>query len=197
MKNPIELNQIILTMERKKYQVFRAPLKPYNLNLVGIRASDPTPNIFNDQLWVFWKDGSNYDKSIYRITTDPGTYWLKNPMVDLGTAILKPGQYLGMWKIGMHRNYEALIQQSPCTVIRDFNRDGKYDYDSGREETGFFGINLHHAGEDSQTVDKHSAGCQVFQSLDCFNEFMDLARKARNYWGNTFTYTLLKEEDIL
>ena len=194
---PIALTAIIAAMEREKYQIFESGHKPYNLNLVGIRSSDPTPNVFNDQLWVFWKNKTNWDINIYRITTDPGLYWLQNPMNLNGTGILKPGQYPGMWEIGIHNGkYEALVQVSPCTLIRDYDRDNQLDYHSGREETGLFGVNLHRAGKDSATVDRWSAGCQVFSQVREFNEFMGLARKARDLWGNSFTYTLMEEEKI-
>jgi hypothetical protein len=197
---PIQLTDLIAAMEHKNYRVFESNHKPYNLNLVGIRAADPTPNVFNDQLWVFWRNKQSnpaWDINIYRITTDPGLYWLFNPMNPKGTGILKPGQYPGLWQIGFHNGkYEALVQAKPCTLIRDYNRDDKVDYYSGREETGLFGVNLHHAGENSVTVDKWSAGCQVFAGIREFNEFMDLARKARDFWGNSFTYTLMEEDEI-
>ena len=195
---PIKLTDIITVMERLNYRVFESNHKPYNLNLVGIRSIDPAPNVFNDQLWVFWKNNvGKWDINIYTITTDPGLYWLKNPINPAGTGILKPGQYLGLWKIGIHNGkYEALVQATPCTLIRDYNRDDKLDYHSSREETGLFGINLHHAGDDSATVDKFSAGCQVFKRIVDFNEFMGLARKTRDFWGNSFTYTLMGEDEI-
>jgi hypothetical protein len=195
---PIALTALIAAMEREKYQVFGNNYMPYNLNLVGIRSADPAPNVFNDQLWVFWKNnaGKLDNINIYAITTDPGSYWLKNPMNPNGTGILKPGQYPGLWEIGIHKTYEALVQVKPCILIRDFNRDGVLDDTSGREETGLFGVNLHHAGEDSATVDKYSAACQVFKRKADFNEFMDLARQARNFWGNSFTYTLMEENEI-
>ena len=193
---PIALTALIAAMEREKYQIFESNHKPYNLNLVGIRSSDPAPNVFSDQLWVFWKNKTYWDINIYRITTDPGLYWLQKPMNANGTGILKPGQYPGMWKIGIHKTYEALVQVAPCTLIRDYNRDNKLDYHSGREETGLFGVNLHRAGKDSQTVDRWSAGCQVFSQVREFNEFMKLARQARDLWGNLFTYTLMEEGEI-
>ena len=58
---------------------------------------------------------------------------------------------------------------------------------------GSFGINIHKAGKDSKDVDQWSAGCQVFQKSDDFNEFMGLARKHKNLYGNKFTYTLIDE----
>jgi hypothetical protein len=103
-----------------------------------------------------------------------------------------------MWAVGMHRGkFEALVQRGNCTVIRDFDRDKEYDYNSGREETGNnFGINFHHAGEDSKTIDSYSAGCQVCAKLDDFEAVMVDVRKARDIWGNSFTYTLLLESDF-
>jgi hypothetical protein len=193
---PIRLTDLIAAMKRKKYRVFDSAEKPYNLNLVGIRSSNPAPNVFDDQLWVFWRNKTGWDSNIYCITTDPGLYWLQNPMNPKGTGILKPGHYPGLWKTGIHKTYEALVQKAPCTLIRDYNRDNKLDFHSSREETGLFGVNLHHAGENSATVDKFSAACQVFKRIVDFNEFMDLARKARDFWGDSFTYTLMEEDEI-
>jgi hypothetical protein len=111
-----------------------------------------------------------------------------------GTAILKPGQYVGSHGLGMHRGkYLALVQIRPVTVIRDFNRDGKTDYTGGREETGIFGINIHRAmsAGTTKTIDKYSAGCQVFANADDFSVFLQLAERHKNLYGNSFTYTLL------
>ncbi len=195
----INLKQILAAMERNKYSIFQSHIKPYNLNLVGIRSSDSTPNIFNDQFWAFWPTvGGNWEEITIPITTEPGIFYLLNLVNPKGAAILKPGQYKGIWKIGLHQGkYEALVQHGPCTVIRDFNRDWKYDYNSGREDTGSdFGINFHHAGEDSKTVDNWSAGCQVTEIIKDFDAVMKWARLARSYWGNSFTYTLLLEGQI-
>lgn len=56
---------------------------------------------------------------------------------------------------------------------------------------GIFGINIHHAGADSQQIDKWSAGCQVFKRLEDFNIFINICKKASKIWGNLFTYTLI------
>jgi hypothetical protein len=196
LKN-FSIDEIIGVMKRKGYKVFEKDQINYNLNIVGVRSSDQTPNVFNDRLFVFWKFKKAKVLNQFRITTDPGLYWLKNPMNEKGTAILKPGQYLDIWQIGLHQGkYEALVQTGNFTVIRDFDRDVELDYNSGREEAGIFGINCHHAGENSQTVDKWSAGCQVFATIPDFDLFMDICRKARRVWGNSFSYTLLEERDF-
>ena len=61
-----------------------------------------------------------------------------------------------------------------------------------------FGINIHRSNpyNESKKVEKWSAGCQVFKKVDDFNEFMTICNKAREEWGNSFTYTLIKEEDL-
>ncbi len=193
----LTINELITTMKNKGYKVAEKDFKPYNLNIIGVRSSDHTPNIFNDMIFWLYKYRGGWAMKQASITTDPGLFYLENPCNKNGTAILKPGQYPGVWEIGLHQGkYEALVQRGNFTVIRDFNRDGELDYNSGREETGMFGINFHHAGTDSVQVDNWSAGCQVFKRLEDFNNFMTDCRKARDNWGNSFSYTLLKESDF-
>lgn len=174
---------------------YRIATRPFELNLIGIRANTHIPNVFGDSLNVLFTDSSG-KATVYSwmATTDPGTYWLKNPLNDQGTAILKPGQYPGSHALGMHRGaYLALVQVKPLTVVRDFNRDGSADYDTGRLDTGLFGINIHRAQVNGLTkyIDKYSAGCQVFANAEDFNVFLQLAERHKNLYGNSFTYTLL------
>ena len=169
--------------------------KPYQLNIVGIRSSATISNRFDDELHVFFRDGQlNWQHFTYSITTDPGTYWLEHPLNVDGTAILKSGQYINAYAIGLHRGqYKALVQFKPVTVIRDYNRDAVLDFMNGKESTGLFGINIHHASQVGTTnsVDKWSAGCQVFEKISAFNELMSFCEKHRQLYGNQFTYTLI------
>jgi hypothetical protein len=117
-------------------------------------------------------------------------------------AILKPGQYRGSHKIRkLQCRYEALGQQRPVKVYRDNNRDGNYDLLEESVDEGLFGINIHratkYAGKKSTQVDKWSAGCQVIAANDHWTTFMKIMRKARNVWGNNFSYTLLESKDIV
>lgn len=192
-------NRIKNAMLKKDYTVFTDNGFPFNINLVGVRSKDNAVNIFNDVLCVFYDYRSITSYIEYQITTDPGLYWLKEPMNVLGCAILKEGRYKGMWKVGKHLDkYEALVQAAPCVVIRDFDRDEFLDYDSGREDIGVFGINCHRGFEKGITyqVDKWSAGCQVFADASDFEKFMVLCNKAADIYGNSFTYTLFNEKDI-
>ena len=43
---------------------------------------------------------------------------------------------------------------------------------------------------------QYSAGCQVFNSPIEFNSFMRLCEEQRKLYGNSFTYTLINEEDM-
>ncbi len=115
---------------------------------------------------------------------------------------LKPGQYRGSHIIRKHQGrYEALGQQNPMTVYRDNNRDNNYDLNDNNTQTGLFGINIHratkYAGKKSSQVDKWSAGCQVIASNDDWKLFMKICRKARDKWGNSFTYTLLESNKYI
>ncbi len=181
-------------MKEKGYKVYE---RPYELNIVGVRKDSTEPNKFDDTLYVFWKDDKGaWEGKTYAITTDPGTYFLKNPINNLGAAILKEGQYVDAYKSGLHRGqYKALVQSKPVTVFRDYDRNAILDFNNGKEDTGLFGINIHKSGSkgDTQNVEKWSAGCQVFQNADSYNEFIKLTDKQLGLYGNKFTYTLVDE----
>jgi hypothetical protein len=177
----------------------------YNLNIVGVRNSDTeyeVTNKFDDKITLSYKVDGEWKFYSFDATTDPGRYWVENVMRVEGVACLKEGQYRGAYRIDKHRgNYDALCQRGgEVTVYRDANKDGCYDLDDDNTQTGYFGINIHRAtareGKTSTQVDKWSAGCQVIASNDDWNEFIFACYKAQKVWGNSFTYTLIKSEDI-
>jgi len=193
------LKPVIQTMQALGYVVFRDDRKDYNLNIVGIRSDTNEANHFDDEIRVFWRFENRWKQKVYKATTDPGLSWLQSPENKHGTAILKEGQYRSSHRLGKHRGkYDALVQKEPVTVIRDFNRDRKPDFTSGREQTGIFGINIHRASEyqESLFVNKWSAGCQVFARPDEYAEFMRLCKLAVAEWGNSFTYTLMRFDQL-
>ena len=173
----------------------------YNINIIGIRASCAfITNSFDDILLIIYKTPTGtWNRQIYQITTDPGQFYMNKPCNSKGTAILVPGQYRGTYKIGLHRGkYKALCQNKSVKVYRDNNKDSVYDYDPNSLDEGMFGINIHKAGTLSKRVDTWSAGCQVFASETEFRAFMNYCNKQIKYGhGDTFTYTLLKEEDLI
>ena len=193
------------TIKSKGYAWFEKG--DYNLNIVGVRNSstgDEVTNKFDDKITLSYKVEGEWKFYSFDATTDPGRSWVEIELINPdGAAILKPGQYRGAYIIAKHRgNYDALCQRgkTPVTVYRDANKDGCYDLDDDNTQTGFFGINIHRAtartGKKSTQVDKWSAGCQVIASNDDWSEFIFACYKAREIWGNKFTYTLINSEDI-
>ena len=189
-----DLRNLMKALKDKDYVIYD---QPFQLNIVGVRNAQSQPNKFDDQLYVFYKDENwNWVLKEYPITTDTGTFWLLNPMSSLGTAMLKEGQYIDAYKQGLHKGqYTALVQDKPVTTYRDYDRNAVFDFGQ-RETTGNYGINIHKAGADSQNVDKWSAGCQVFQKSEDFQEFMQLTDKHKANFGNKYTYTLLDERAL-
>lgn len=169
--------------------------EPYRLNIVGLRSKSTIANKFDDEIHVFYtKPDGKWDYHIYPATTDPGTFWLNNPGYGEGTAILPQGQYTDAYAMGFHRGlYEALVQVKPFTIIRDYNRDAFLDFYNGVKQYGYFGINIHRAESIGTTkfINKYSAGCQVFQNAEDFDEFMQLCKRHRELYSNLFTYTLI------
>lgn len=169
--------------------------QPYKLNIVGKRKDSTIPNQFDDTIAVFYtNDKGEREGFVAPATTDPGTYYLKNPINKLGTAILKADQYVDTWIVGKHKGlYDALVQNKKVTVLRDYDRNAVLDFLNGKPDIGLFGINIHKAGANSKDVDTWSAGCQVFSKTADFNEFMKLVQKDKTRNGNRFTYTLIDE----
>ena len=193
----ITAGRLMDAMAKKGFKVFKTG--EYNLNLIGIRASELDTNTFNDVICALFKVNGEFVVFTFDATTDPGGYYLNNPINDLGTAIVKPGQYRGLWKLGEHQGkYKALVQKGPVTLYRDNNKDKKVD--EGEEQTtSSAGINLHRANGSykSLQVGKWSAGCQVLADPFDFDLLLSLCEKCAQQWGNSFTYTLLTEDEYL
>lgn len=181
---------ILFRMDTMGYTVFHDG----QVNLIGVRSENDGANAFDDEMHVIWKSGSNWRHRTYRITTDPGHYWLENPTNVNGTAILMPGQY-PVYKWDMHQGrYETLCQRAgPVKVWRDNDKNTSLDWD-GEEYEGWFGINIHHSGaRDSTRVDRWSAGCQVFARYDDWREVMHICRDSG---AKLFIYSLLEAKDL-
>ena len=135
-----------------------APIK-----LLGIRgyflaegvSGENDFGIYDDLLCV----AINGKVEAFRGSTDPGRYYLDNPLNDFGCAVLR----LGLWnyRLGRHRDlYPAFIQSGEVTVDR-VTPDGK----AVKRESGYFGINIHSGGPETH-VGRYSAGCQIIWCPD-------------------------------
>lgn len=137
----------------------------------------------------------------YTITTDPGTYYLLNPMNKLGTAVLKPGQYPGSHELGYHhqkQEHPALVQRGSLTVYRDNDKDNVPEVTTVEDKGTGFGINIHGANKNgvTSTIGQWSAGCQVFAEWAKKEEFLTICRQFEAALKKKFTYTLLEEKDL-
>lgn len=195
LKKIIETTDFQGLFERKGYAFFTKG--DYNLNIFGIRdlrEGRIQRDKFNDALVCKYKVNGKWITKIWDASTDPGLSMLKAPSTAKGVAILVPGQYRSVYQIDLHGGkYEALCQRrGPVKVYRDNNKDNALDFDPKTIESGMFGINIHRGKVQGETlnVGNYSAGCQVFRFASDFEEFMTICRKARNLYGNSFTYTL-------
>lgn len=171
----------------------------YNVNIIGVRSSEHQANRFDDVIYCVYKDEKDeWVEKSWPCTTEPGKYWLENPTNVNGTAVLVPGQYRGVWRIDRHQGkYDALCQRNgPVKTYRDSNKDDIIDLDVESITEGYYGINIHKAGKASTQIDRWSAGCQVFANASDFAEFMGICYKAREAWGNSFSYTLIDQGTI-
>lgn len=186
-------------VKAKGYKWFTGGGKDYDVNIVGVRNSDTgnaITNKFDDTLTISFKIGDEWIYKEWSATTDAGMKSMMNFSNSNGCARLVPNQYRGSHAIGLHKGkYEALRQVGKVQVFRDKNKDEFYDETFIDE--GYFGINIHRSNPKvSYVVDGWSAGCQVFQKGEEFEDFMAICRTAAEIWGNRFSYTLIESKDI-
>jgi len=195
----IDYQQLKRVMEAKAYRFFDQGI--YNLNLFGIRNTSDEVDVFNDWLGLAFRDEwANPRLLLFRGTTKPGLHYLKHRLLHLeGTAILIPGQYRGVWKLGQHQGYQALQQRKSKAfrVWRDPDLDAKFDY-SGLVYHDVQGLNLHTTSFRNRVerVNRYSAGCQVIQNPHDFEIFILIVKRSLEYYPNSFSYTLLEQADF-
>lgn len=129
-----------------------------SVRLLGVRGFE------NDENFL-----GVYDDAIFRIidnnitrweaSTDPGKYWLKNPLNPKGCAKLMEG--LWWYEFGLHRGHEALVQSTIFSIER-LDCTGKVN----AVDKGKFGINLHSGGpgDEAEDIGRWSAGCQIVKT---------------------------------
>lgn len=185
--------------------------RPFELNIVGIRAETSVSDSFDDVLMVTRVNRNHILETVATpCTTDPGKHWLFNPMNVKGTAIMVPGQYKGVYKIGLHHGeYEALVQCGNIKFVRDNNRDNNLDFKLYRDPDllaknlvfGIIGANIHRASKAKKAlnVGAYSAACQVVQDPTVYEGKIIPWAKEHVFAGNgsTFDYTLLEEREII
>lgn len=183
---------ILRRLETLGYKTFKSV--DYDLNLIGIRNPNRRAGRFDDLFVVVYKEGFDFIEERYVCTTEAGLDQHLNPSNSKGVAVLKPGQYRGVYCLDLHRKkYEALCQRNgKVTVYRDNNRDSKSDYTN--EESGYFGINIHraHHNKIAQSTNVYSAGCQVIQNPADFARLIALCHLQVSAGYHKFSYTLIE-----
>lgn len=191
-------DQIEKAVKSKNYVWFNSNTD-YDVNIVGVRnktVGQTVTNYFDDKITVSYKVNGVWQFYCWDITTDPGKKGMLEGKAVGGVARMVEGQYRGSHQIGLHQGkYKALCQKSPVKVFRDGDRD--MEFDENKIVDGVYGINIHHAGDNSIYVENWSEGCQVFKRISEFNKFMEIMEQAKLAHGNSFTYTLIGSTDIV
>jgi hypothetical protein len=194
------LPPLLRKMKAKQYAVFEGARFDYDLNIIGVRnaVSRRKPDLYLDDLYVYWKQAGSWRCFNAALTTTPGEYYLVHPMrPESGCAIMAPGQYRKAYIKGLHRGTPGLLQRgAKVSWYRDNDRDKVLDLDPSTIASGYAGLNIHRGGR-SDRVGKWSAGCQVMHPSD-MDTLMELAEKqaAHGPGWDRYTYTLIDEEEI-
>lgn len=160
--------------------------------LEGCNA-DGTPNADTHNQWndrrivIEISDGHPRIVGNWAATSEPGDKYTRTPLNPQGAFRIAFGQYKA-WRVGTHKDHEALVQVGEIRGHRDRNKDGMRTGDPEVAGSGF-GVNQHWGG-DSPTVGGWSAGCLVGQSKQEHRDFMNLIKSDRRYEVNR-NYTFM------
>lgn len=199
------MKTLLVTNILDQYRIKKYNLKtnPYEMNIFAIRTIDNQANTFNDYVGLIFRDEkNNWQLRLWSATTDAGLFYRLHPDNVNGTAIIVPGQYEGVYKVGLHKGYEAMEQIGNIKYIRDNNKnavlDWIYNVVGAKYEIAINKTNIHHAGENSTQVDNWSAGCIVFSKITEFLSFMGLVKCSidQYHFPNLFDLTLFEEKDF-
>jgi len=193
--NAPRFDQVYSGMTELGYKIFD---KPYDMNFFGVRSDVLKAGDWDDWIGAFYTNdagGTNYH--VWQGTTDPSAVWLQRGGSPQGTFIICPGQYRGLWALGMHRGkYRAFVQVGMVRGWRDNNKDTILDMGPNQLiVAGHFGINGH---KGSGRLDEDSAGCQVvLDQHGNYNFWVALGEKQVATLGlNVFTYSLLLQQQL-
>lgn len=178
-------------MEALGFRVFRGV---ESINLVGFRSLSRKAGAFDDWICtVMLSAAGEWVTKWYPATTDPGVPWMLSPMNPAGAAVVAHGQIIGAFTMGIHLGiYRCLVQAKPIGVLRDDNRNELIDPPQGLD-VGWHAIQLHRASAFATLpeVGKFSAGCQVVQDADDYDDLISDVDLSMLRHGPTVSYTLI------
>lgn len=181
------LQRIITAYQANSYPLARGKNEINICYLEGCNpdftTNDDRANVFNDLRLVFT---FNDDKPVllgrWEATTEPSRFYTQNPLNPKGAARIKFGYYRA-WRVGTHKDHEALTQVVAVPVHRDLNKDGFRTGDA--IDTGLIGLNQHWGYDNSfSNIGKASAGCLVGRTKVGHREFMAIVKSDANYRTN-------------
>lgn len=202
------LGGVILNASTMKATLQKLNYKWYDkgINMIGIRAKSIVPDAFNDLMVMVWYENGQEKFKSYIMTTYPGKAPLLKPKISGGVAIMKPGQYINAYYIGYHLkgvfglSHPCLQQNINIPFYRDNTKTGipHTNETTVVNNAGSIGMNIHRSNiPSSNVVSTWSEGCQVFKIKAQHDEFLIICEKFREQTGNKFTYTLIRQEDIV
>ncbi|HAX75759.1 MAG TPA: peptidoglycan-binding protein [Cyanobacteria bacterium UBA11372] len=193
-------SRIIRYMQAKNYFVAIGAGR-YNIVYVEGANADGVPNSdlmneWNDRRIVIEIPGSKpLIKGNWIATSEPGWTYTAKPLNSQGAFRIAFGQYKA-WKVGTHKDHEALVQVASVKGHRDRDKNG---FRSGDPMvTGSFGINQHWGGNATK-VGPWSAGCLVGQSRQGHRDFMKLIKQDQRYLlsrNYLFMSTVIGADDL-
>lgn len=140
--------------------------RPFDLNLVGIRAIPGKADAFDDRLYVAWMDDFGPRLQVMPCTLDPGSAWQRDPLNANGSPIVGPGQHRGCYTPGLHKkdpNHRCLVQTKDVTGWRDRDLNGVPDRRGPQVKIpGGSGLQIHRCRSDNslpRSVGLYSDGC--------------------------------------
>ncbi len=191
-------------MKEKEYAVFTSGL--YDVNLVGVRTANLARAVFNDWGYCFHFDATSWAGLQSIMTTDPGQAGRDKPMNRNGTALMCPGQYRGVYELGLHRSYKALRQCAPIKFWRA--QPDLWEQMDSLDDPERLGLPVyeavigahHHRALDNirlEKIGRFSYGCQVWPEIWAYRYMIALAQAALDVRSFKKTsYTVLDERDF-
>jgi hypothetical protein len=182
------------------YLINKVPME--EVMIFGIQNEEnQDKDVINDVIGILYKQKDLY---LMEGTTNPGKYYTTNPMNAKGCFHLGYGYQSKIWKVGIHSNYEALVNQKGCGSVtgwRDKDKDHRLSDNIDIVDAGVFNVDLHRMSvEDRETIWKYSAGCQTILHYQDFLLLMSMIKgsdmyrkiKATTY----FSYYLFKKQEM-
>lgn len=202
----MEYSRLEQTIKSLNYKWFNN-----SVNIIGERTNDIFTDFFTDYIHI----AVNNQVHTFPASTKAGILYVKNPLSAYGTnvktgvyenikgvAVLKEGQYRNCYQLvdnyWQWLSYPYLYQVGAVDVYRDNTLDLEIDRDSPVHR-GCFGINIHRGSNPGilgYNVGSFSAGCQVIEEPN-LKQILSFLRQDVIKFGNLFTYTLIKTEDLV